>query len=142
MYGANESAVRRNLVKVDWFDGEVLITSINDTNKHLEDVARDLESKKELKKYLTNASSFYWRKVRGSDRQSAHSYGIAIDINIEYSDYWLWSNSNSTEMDTLVYKNRIPLDIVKVFENHGFIWGGRWYHYDTMHFEYRPEFFN
>ncbi|MDP3291618.1 MAG: M15 family metallopeptidase, partial [Sulfuricurvum sp.] len=22
---------------------------------------------------------------------------------------------------------------------HGFIWGGRWYHYDTMHFEYRPE---
>jgi len=20
-----------------------------------------------------------------------------------------------------------------------FIWGGRWYHFDTMHFEYRPE---
>jgi peptidoglycan LD-endopeptidase CwlK len=28
---------------------------------------------------------------------------------------------------------------VRVFEKHGFIWGGRWYHYDTMHFEYRPE---
>jgi hypothetical protein len=26
-----------------------------------------------------------------------------------------------------------------VFEQHGFIWGGRWAHYDTMHFEYRPE---
>ena len=25
------------------------------------------------------------------------------------------------------------------FETHGFIWGGKWYHYDTMHFEYRPE---
>jgi hypothetical protein len=25
------------------------------------------------------------------------------------------------------------------FEAEGFIWGGRWYHYDTMHFEYRPE---
>ena len=24
-------------------------------------------------------------------------------------------------------------------EAEGFIWGGRWYHYDTMHFEYRPE---
>lgn len=24
-------------------------------------------------------------------------------------------------------------------EKHGFIWGGCWYHYDTMHFEYRPE---
>jgi D-alanyl-D-alanine carboxypeptidase len=23
--------------------------------------------------------------------------------------------------------------------SYGFIWGGKWYHYDTMHFEYRPE---
>ena len=29
--------------------------------------------------------------------------------------------------------------IVEIFERHGFIWGGKWYHYDTMHFEYRPE---
>jgi len=28
---------------------------------------------------------------------------------------------------------------VAVFERHGFIWGGKWFHYDTMHFEYRPE---
>ena len=26
-----------------------------------------------------------------------------------------------------------------IFERHGFIWGGKWHHYDTMHFEYRPE---
>ena len=31
------------------------------------------------------------------------------------------------------------MEIVRIFEKHGFIWGGRWYHYDTMHFEYRPE---
>ena len=37
------------------------------------------------------------------------------------------------------YKNRIPHRIVEIFERHGFIWGGKWYHYDTMHFEYRPE---
>ena len=28
---------------------------------------------------------------------------------------------------------------VRVFEKHWFIRGGRWHHYDTMHFEYRPE---
>jgi hypothetical protein len=39
----------------------------------------------------------------------------------------------------IVYKNRIPLELVAIFEKHGFIWGGKWYHYDTMHFEYRPE---
>jgi hypothetical protein len=33
----------------------------------------------------------------------------------------------------------IPLAIVEVFERHGFIWGGKWYHYDSFHFEYRPE---
>jgi D-alanyl-D-alanine carboxypeptidase len=37
------------------------------------------------------------------------------------------------------YRNEIPLEIVHIFEKHGFIWGGKWYHYDTMHFEYRPE---
>jgi hypothetical protein len=34
------------------------------------------------------------------------------------------------------------MKIVDVFEKHGFIWGGKWYHYDTMHFEYRPELLN
>jgi len=27
----------------------------------------------------------------------------------------------------------------QTFEHHGFIWGGKWWHFDTMHFEYRPE---
>ena len=39
----------------------------------------------------------------------------------------------------LAYRNRMPKEIVDIFERHGFIWGGKWYHYDTMHFEYRPE---
>ena len=39
------------------------------------------------------------------------------------------------------YRNAIPPEIVAIFEQHGFIWGGRWHHYDTMHFEYRPELF-
>src|SRR3569623_1717748 len=32
-----------------------------------------------------------------------------------------------------------PARNVAIFERHGFIWGGRWSHFDTMHFEYRPE---
>ncbi len=35
--------------------------------------------------------------------------------------------------------NRTPREIMDIFEKYGFIWGGYWYHYDTMHFEYRPE---
>ncbi len=66
-----------------------------------------------------------------------HSFGIAIDINVNHSNYWKWSNK--TTADSIPYINKIPFEIVKIFEKHGFIWGGKWYHYDTMHFEYRPE---
>jgi len=37
------------------------------------------------------------------------------------------------------YHNSMAAEVIQAFERHGFIWGGRWYHYDTMHFEYRPE---
>jgi len=70
-----------------------------------------------------------------------HSFGMTIDINIKYSNYWRWAVADKTEdgKRPIIYKNRIPLEIVKIFEDNGFIWGGKWYHYDTMHFEYRPE---
>ncbi len=139
MYGNNEAEVKNNLVDVEWFGQKIPFTKVNGANLQLAKVAADLKTMPEMKKYLTKASSFYWRKVRGANRQSAHSYGIAIDINTTYSNYWLWSNPKCSETDKLKYENQIPLEIVKVFEKHGFVWGGRWYHYDTMHFEYRPE---
>ena len=37
------------------------------------------------------------------------------------------------------WRNRIPGAIGEIFERHGFIWGAKWYHMDSMHFEYRPE---
>lgn len=140
MYGNTEQEVRKHLVNVDWFGQNIQFTSVNGANRQLEKVAKELaESYPHLKKYFKCCGTFYWRKVRGANRQSAHSYGIAIDINTEYSNYWLWKNGNVPETKRIGYENRIPLEIVRVFEEYGFVWGGRWYHYDTMHFEYRPE---
>ena len=139
MYGNSEGAVRQHLVKVDWFGQKIQFTKVNGAADQLRKVAAELSTKPHLRKYLTNASTFYWRKVRGANRQSAHSYGMTIDINTSFSNYWLWSNPGRSETDSLKYENKIPLEIVRVFEKYGFIWGGRWYHYDTMHFEYRPE---
>jgi hypothetical protein len=31
------------------------------------------------------------------------------------------------------------MEVIKIFEEYGFIWGGNWALIDTMHFEYRPE---
>ncbi len=77
--------------------------------------------------------TFIWRNIAGTSRQSAHSYGVSIDLNPALSHYW------RSQTGTLTWVNRIPQSIVDAFEAEGFIWGGRWYHYDTMHFEYRPE---
>jgi hypothetical protein len=68
-----------------------------------------------------------------------HSFGMTIDINTTYSDYWQWACKCTNENAMVKYKNRIPQTILDIFEKHGFIWGGKWYHFDTMHFEYRPE---
>ena len=68
---------------------------------------------------------------------SSHSHGIAIDIGLKHAHYWRWFGK--PEGGVIKYKNRIPFEIVRIFEKHGFIWGGKWYHDDTMHFEYRPE---
>ena len=139
MYGASADEVKQNLVYVDWVGKQVKFTKVNGAAEQLKKVAAELAQNPELAPYLPSAGTFYWRQVRGAQRQSAHSYGIAIDINTEYSNYWLWTNQGASELDTLKYENRIPSAIVDIFERHGFIWGGRWYHYDTMHFEYRPE---
>lgn len=142
MYGENEAVVRRNLVRVNWFGQSLLFTKVNHADEQLKKVAADIAKVPELKKYMQQSSTFYWRPVRGAKRLSAHSYGMTIDINTSYSNYWLWSNRGAGETTRgLKYENRIPEQIVEIFERHGFIWGGRWYHYDTMHFEYRPEYF-
>jgi hypothetical protein len=79
--------------------------------------------------------TFNWRKIANTQRQSAHSYGVSLDLNTELSHYWEWRPKGTP----ITWQNKVPQSIVDAFEAEGFIWGGRWYHYDTMHFEYRPE---
>lgn len=139
MYGKNESEVRKNLVKVNWFGQSLLFNKNNGAADSLRQVMAEIGRHPELNKYTKSAGTFYWRPVRGAKRLSAHSYGIAIDLSINNSNYWLWDHPKASETDSIPYRNRMPLEMVEIFERHGFIWGGRWYHYDTMHFEFRPE---
>lgn len=139
MYGNSAAQVQQHLIQVPWFGEQVRFTKVNGAADSLRAVAKELANHPELQKYLKSSGSFYWRKVRGANRQSAHSYGMTIDIGVSYSDYWLWKNPGKKETDNIVYANRMPTALVEIFERHGFIWGGRWYHYDTMHFEFRPE---
>lgn len=83
------------------------------------------------------AGSVSFRNIAGTERTSAHAFGIALDIAPALADYFRWREPLAASPSR--YRNRIPQEIVSAFEREGFIWGGRWHHYDTMHFEYRPE---
>ncbi len=80
---------------------------------------------------------YAWRPIAGTDRLSPHSWGIAIDVNAALGGYWRWTGS--TEGAVGPYRNRVPWSLVETLERFGFVWGGKWHHFDGMHFEYRPE---
>ncbi len=156
MYGDSEDAVRAKLVKIDWMPKifgnkyPLLVTTVNGVDHTFEAVSSDLEAlilkHPEYKIYLENpGGTFKWRTIANTHRLSAHGFGMTIDINVDKSDYWQWDLENfglPIEEDMVLgYRNRIPWEIVEIFEKHGFVWGGKWTHYDTMHFEYRPELF-
>jgi hypothetical protein len=136
MYGGSQKAVAKNLTTVNWFGQKLSVTTVNGVNERLALVRADLSKKPELKKFLApSAGTFNYRVIAGTKRLSVHSFGAAMDINTQFSDYWRWDGAGKAPE----YRNRIPCQIAEAFERHGFIWGAKWYHYDTMHFEYRPE---
>lgn len=144
LYGKSKEEVSKNLTSFTWCPKLVnQIIQFNKKNGALESlkkVSEELDKHPEWKKYITNiGGTFNWRNISGTTRLSAHSFGITIDINTSHSNYWQWDCGCKNENVKLNYKNKIPMEIVEIFEKNGFIWGGRWYHYDTMHFEYRPE---
>ena len=141
MYGdCRKNEVIKNLRAVKWLPkhggGSVKVTTVNGVADALARVSRALdELPDDLATYLVPAAGTYnCRRVAGSRAISMHAYGAAIDIDTRHADYWRWSPG-----ETPRWRNRIPVAIVRIFAQHGFIWGGAWYHYDTMHFEYRPE---
>lgn len=143
MYGdCRNGEVQRHMRTVAWLPsrggGSVRMTELNHVAEHLQAVVRDLEGLPSgFTKYLVpSAGTLNCRTIAGNNRRSMHAYAAAIDISTAFADYWRWLKPVG---DAIPYRNRIPFEIVDIFERHGFIWGGKWYHYDTMHFEYRPE---
>jgi hypothetical protein len=143
LYGdCRAGQVAQRLVQIVWlprtWGHTVSITSVNGVDLALQAVSRELdELPAQYTTYLHPVGGTYnCRRVAGTEQTSMHAWGAAIDINTASSDYWRWSRPAG---DPPAYRNRIPPEIVATFERHGFIWGGRWAHFDTMHFEYRPE---
>ncbi|MEF3045849.1 M15 family metallopeptidase [Pseudotabrizicola sp. L79] len=142
LYGNAEGAISKTLVRVD-YPGAVK-ARFSMTTQHC--AALQLQAALQaiaaqgatMDRYFTGiGGSFNWRKIAGTQRLSAHSFGIAVDFNTELGGYWRWSGA--TEGNAGGYDNQYPESLVREMERFGFVWGGKWHHFDGMHFEYRPE---
>lgn len=143
MYGdCTKGKVVRNLTSVTWLPKKwgksVSVTRVNGVDKQLIKISQELDAlPAKFDKYLSSSGTFNCRVIAGTNRKSNHGSASAIDINAKYGSYWRWDKPDGKGLYR--WRNEIPLEIVEIFEAQGFIWGGKWYHYDTLHFEYRPE---
>jgi D-alanyl-D-alanine carboxypeptidase len=143
MYGdCRKGEVAKRLAPVIWMPahhgGTVRVTTTNGVNVKLAEAVKELDQlPADMSRYLVpSAGTYNCRPILNTNRLSVHAFGAAIDVNAKFSDYWEWSKGKDGK---IVWKNRIPTAIGEIFERHGFIWGAKWYHFDSMHFEYRPE---
>jgi len=130
VYGSNESQVKRALVRVRWMPlsthAQPIYLSFNYQNnaaRALTKVSRELDQlPQDLKKFIDkDITTYKWARDSRSNHLLSSAYGIAININPEFRDFWRTAKKGKNGRP--VFKNRIPQRIVKIFEKDGFIWG-------------------
>ena len=113
-----------------------------------EEIQRISQTNAEVRTWVANIKTitgWNWRSIAETDSRSFHSYGVALDFLPNslrgLSTYWLWTADWNPEWWNVSYSQRFhpPEPVIESFEKYGFIWGGKWMFFDTMHFEYRPE---
>jgi len=113
-----------------------------------EQIRSDAKNDPEIRAWISNINSlegWNWRPIAQTQSRSFHAYGAAVDILPKSAggkeSYWLWASRTKPEWWNIPYSQRLhpPAGVIKAFESYGFIWGGKWLYFDTMHFEYRPE---
>ena len=143
VYGGSAAQVTAHLVPVSFAGTTVQFNSQNSAAAALALVGQELVALLKENPGLKGAvfplgGTYNRRAIAGTKRLSPHSWGMAIDLNPQRGAYWLWAKGKGAAAAGKPLAGP-PYEIVQIFEKHGFIWGGKWSHYDTMHFEYRPE---
>ena len=69
---------------------------------------------------------YTFRTMRGGTSLSMHSFGCAIDLDPERNPLGKPYDEKAGMM---------PMEVVRMFESEGWVWGGRWKRPDCQHFQ-------
>lgn len=150
-FGRRESEIRRHCESVTFLGRRLFVNSLLvDPLQAVEnDIRAAARRDPQVNRWIENlevAYSFMDKGIAGSNTRSYHAWGLAVDLVPEsYGGkhvYWRWSRVFDREgwsRIPLARRWSPPRPVVKAFEAHGFLWGGKWAHFDQIHFEYRPE---
>ncbi|AEH40531.1 conserved hypothetical protein [Treponema paraluiscuniculi Cuniculi A] len=152
LYGpATRSEINARLARGYMFLGKpvyvhkALITRLNAVQEKILTAAKTHAHVQKFIEDLLRVDGFNWREISDSRQKSNHSWGIALDLMPKnwqrHTMYWNWEAAHNEDWMHIPIKKRWapPAEIISLFESEGFIWGGHWMLWDTMHFEYRPE---
>lgn len=140
VYGGTESETRQNLTGIVFGSYRLQFNQKNNAAASLkaafDDILSLIRSDPGVYNHIYPLNGTYnYRVISGTNLLSPHAFGIAIDLRSDSLGYWRWATREQAQSVLDAY----PRELVRVFENHGFIWGGKWAHFDIFHFEYRPE---
>lgn len=140
VYGSSKETIESKLTKVNLGYHNYQFNNSSNASSSLQVIMKQLiplsQSNINVRKCLFPCSgTFNYRLISGTNRLSPHAFGIAIDLASDKRDYWKWASKAEGEKRLVSYSS----ELVEIFEKNGFIWGGKWSHFDILHFEYRPE---
>jgi hypothetical protein len=144
LYGHEKAEIADDLQKVAFFGQNLNMNTLYGADEALAAAVAELgplmSADKSTVPYITPSSGTWnYRLISGTTVLSLHAYGIAIDFKFNSYDYWRWIKTDAQEAVAIERIANYPDAIYAIMEKYGFIWGGKWMHYDTVHYEYRPE---
>ncbi|MDF2841482.1 MAG: D-alanyl-D-alanine carboxypeptidase [Clostridia bacterium] len=139
-YGGSQQQVEKKLANIKAGGRSFQFNNSNGAGEALKSAMEELiplsqSNSKVAAAAFPSSGTYNYRVISGTNRLSPHAFGIAIDLARDKRDYWKWASREEGQERLASY----PIEIVEIFERHHFVWGGKWGHFDTLHFEYRPE---
>lgn len=140
VYGNSKSEVESNLKMANLGYRRFQFNGNNGAARSLENAVKEILALAGKNPNILNclfpcSGTFNYRNISGTNLRSPHSFAIAIDLARDRRDYWKWVDKSEGSARIKSY----PKEIVEIFEKNNFVWGGKWSHFDILHFEYRPE---